>query len=508
MRALASLLLLLLTAPAAAGRLSRLPDAPGKHAAEFEIDKQETVRAFPTPESGMVVLRERRNGPWQVTWLDEQLDPHEAWDLPVSAGATFEGHGDGEAGPVLVFRDKHQLYVVQVPTDHSEPQTHAQVAPTRVRWVNEVEVAGDHVYVYTRRGRHPTVLASPLDDPFLVAVRLPRTLGRKPNLHTLAPSLAGTGSDADVTLTPRREKRPDLTVVGLRGPAVVEVERIPQPPGERTLLTAQRARLMDGSIIRVGTFARSWGASGAMGVYAQHPGHDPTYVSFADMPDFFAYRSQRGQQRLEDKQERLRSEGRELALNMPVLLHDVVEQDGRLLLVGEVFQVETRTETRTRVRTVSGPNGTTRTTTETYTVQVFDGYRVLEGFVVALGPDGAVVGTSTFEMGDVKSMTLRPRLRLQTLGNTLIMRYAFGSRVHRKVLRSGELLDKETRRIRAPGGAERVKDAWSTDTGWWHDDVFAVWGIQRRKGPDGKRTVFFVRALDEGDEGDDEDPAR
>lgn len=155
--------------------------------------------------------------------------------------------------------------------------------------------------------------------------------------------------------------------------------------------------------------------------------------------------------------------------------------------------LDTRTRTRTVAQTVNGQT-TYRTVTETYTEQVFDGYRTTRTFIAAFDPDGTVAWTHTFPMDDVLSHTLRKRVRLTTSAETVHLRYAYWRRLHTQIVRGGVLVTRDEERLDAVED-DRVKNAWNTDTAFWHDDVFAVWGQQKLKGSDGKRFVFFVRTI-------------
>ncbi len=243
---------------------------------------------------------------------------------------------------------------------------------------------------------------------------------------------------------------------------------------EKRLWDARVDRL-EGDHFVLGNFSSSKRSS-AEGFYISKFQHAKQvyckYYRFTDFKNFFTYLSDRKQEKIEKKIEKAKKHGKEYDVRYSMELHNIIKQDDQLILIGEAYYPVYRTETRT-----SYVNGKPVTTT----YQRFDGYVYSHAVVAGFDTDGKLLWDQCFEMGDVKSYSVRTFLHQQITKDVIRLTYAYGTSIITKVIKGNQVLDdKERTRVLKQYDSDNVRYS-SSGIQYWYDDYFLDWGTQKIK---------------------------
>jgi hypothetical protein len=305
-------------------------------------------------------------------------------------------------------------------------------------------------------------------------------------LHHLQQSPAGIA----LTVSVDKKRHRTLYVVPVHGgnlgkPLVVA----PGDDDDKNLLTATRIDTPDGPIA-LGTYANGDKHFGSQGMYlAGFPaGASPWmhYQSFTSFKHFFDYLPEKRRARLAKRIEKKGEEGDDLDLAYNLYLHAPMILGDRLVLVAEAYYPQFHTVTTTRTQTVNG-----MTQTVTTTSQVFDGWRYTHAVVAAFDRHGELLWDSSVPIGDVLSPTVREQVAVSVVGNHIRMLYCVAGKVYAIEADGNDVHgQKAAQRLEADDEDATVKTSWDSHSVWWYDDWFLLWGYERIKGQDGRKTVF------------------
>ncbi len=451
-----------------------------------EIDSDgafDEYEVIPAGEHGLVLIAESPSGEMSFTGYDQEFN--ERWtafvDLP-RAMVRFDVEViDGAL--VLGMHERRDADLVLLHVDLSsgvvrELRLRMPYGPTRM---TDLAIDGMDVYAAGRGRRRAVLVHHRLGTQTVGDL----DTGRGIEVERLAVRATG-GVDAVVTRT--RKKHREVELLQIDDGAVQS--RLMLDGGDGlNLLTAQRKPLEDGADLIVGTYALGRRGTGSQGVYvARFQGAEPEFVrthSFTEFDNFFDYFKDKKQARVEARAQRLRDQGRDLALDYQLLVHDLIERDGDTLLVAEAFYPVYTTYTVPQTVIV---NGVPTTTFVTHTV--FVGWRFTHAVVAGLGANGDLLWDHSFPIQDVLSRRLDKQVRVTQADGRVSLLYTHESVVYSKVVDGNEVTraDSEAETV---GAGEKVKNDWATDSAWWFDQTFVVWGVQKVKGEDGKRKVFW-----------------
>jgi hypothetical protein len=511
----ASALFALILGVAFAGRRDPMPppDAPviQEDRVEISVDPRDIWTVEPVGEAGLVLLgTDNRGASWTLVRYDTEFHQQwvQSWDAPSRKVQLVDRTVSNGVLTLLlhqVKRDKFTLLEVQLADGTIKERT--LDSPARLRAAERVAVVGDDTYVLAAvrdqdlfMGTEGELLHIDTADAVSVVPVAKHLDARRVGFLRLT-----TDEDADaldLSLATQKRKRRSVHTFSVTDGQVKDRRTLSPPAdGSHNLLTAQRVRTSAADLL-IGTYASGAKGVGAQGLFVSKLDEAGTEtwrrtISFTDLDRFFDYLPKRKQARVERRAERKKDKGTDLRLGYLLNLHDVVEADGRLLVIGEAFYPEY--ETRQRVVTYV-ENGVTKTRIEYYTV--FVGYRYTHAVVVALNEQGEKLWDASFEIGNILSYAIRDRVKVDVDGDRITMVYAYGGAIFSKVATpDGVLDDKLAQRAQAVGGG-RVKRTWATHTEHWYDDHFIVWSYDKVVGGEGgRRKVFAFATVSDRDPG-------
>ncbi|MCI4671637.1 MAG: hypothetical protein MRZ79_26080 [Bacteroidia bacterium] len=222
------------------------------------------------------------------------------------------------------------------------------------------------------------------------------------------------------------------------------------------------------------------------------------FYKFFDLENFLSYLPEKRKAKIEKKQARKKSKGKELKLRYLLETHEIINVADGFILLAEAYYPTYRTESYTSTQTI---NGVTRRVTQTRTV--FDGYQYTHAFLAKFDFEGELIWDQTFELWQAeKPLTPRKFIEVQeSKGDQIKMVFTSGRRIIYKAFGlDGEVIkDKSLDFIETGFQGDRAR--WTnSNIMYWYDGFFLTYGSQKiknkiDKGADRKRKVFFINKV-------------
>ena len=261
---------------------------------------------------------------------------------------------------------------------------------------------------------------------------------------------------------------------------------------DKYIVSAFASRLHDDSFVISGTYGTSSKNSDvSVGIFIMKMTNEGRtdfvkFINYLDIQNFTSYLSTRKQEKIEKKQERKQSQNKELELNYLMVPHNIIEQDGNYVLVGEAYYPTYRQECQYML----GPNGQTM-----YCYPVFDGYQYTHFFLLGFNEQGEPLWSNAAPMDiEDKPYYVKRFLSVNQKPNTVVqLGYSTWKEIFLYNFKDGEKLDEET--ISFVNEDEKLIHS-STQTRHWYNDVFLAYGIQKIKNKEKeRREVFFIEKI-------------
>lgn len=261
---------------------------------------------------------------------------------------------------------------------------------------------------------------------------------------------------------------------------------------DKYIVSAFASRLHDNSFLISGTYGTSSKNSEvSVGIFISKmsPEGETTFtkfINYLDIQNFTSYLSARKQEKIEKKQERKQSQNKELELNYLMVPHNIIEQDGNFVLIGEAYYPTYRQECQYML----GPNGQTM-----YCYPVFDGYQYTHFFLLEFNEQGVPLWSNAAPMEiENKPYYVKRFLSINSKPDTVIqLGYSTWRDIFLYNFKDGEKVGEET--ISFVNDDEKLIQS-STQTRHWYGDVFLSYGIQKIKNKEKeRREVYFIEKL-------------
>lgn len=292
----------------------------------------------------------------------------------------------------------------------------------------------------------------------------------------------------DIVVSSRNfEKRRALWIRNYDSDGELLRTTILQPDEDKHLLFGRSIRLPDGRQMVAGVYGRFTEYS--RGVFVASidisGAYTIQYYNVAQLKNFFSYMKAKQQRRVKDRIERKTIKGKKLKFNYRLLVHDLVDYDNQLLLVGEAFYPH---YTYPRF---SNP--------QVRTDRIFDGYKYTHAIVIAFGKDGQLAWDNSFEINDVKTFQLQQYVRVQPDKEKILLMYLFDNTIRTKIIAGDKVLEGKGGDALKLGVGDEELDREEENTeklDAWYDKYFYAFGTQSLKSRRGSyRKVFFVHKI-------------
>ena len=268
-----------------------------------------------------------------------------------------------------------------------------------------------------------------------------------------------------------------------------------QPSEERSLLYGRTVKLDRNAELIVGTYSKKK-SDISRGIFlariSEDGGQIINYYNYADLKNFFSYMKAGRQKRVEERIKRRKVKGKKNKFNYRLLVHEVVERDGKFIMVGEAFYP--------KYSQASHYGGYS-----SYYGNSFDGYKYTHAVVLGFDRRGRLLWDNSFEINDVVSFTLDQFVHISISDEDMALLYMYENEIRTKVIEGYEVLEGKTYNNLESSFEYDVVDEFTIrdDYGglekWYGGNLYA-YGIHKIKnlkteGVRLNREVFFINKI-------------
>jgi len=233
------------------------------------------------------------------------------------------------------------------------------------------------------------------------------------------------------------------------------------------------------------------------------------YFNYANFENFFNYMRIKRRERVSNRIDRKKIQGKKIKFNYRLLVHEIFKQGDDYIILGEAFYPKySSTGTYYDVETsqfgnYGGFRGLGRP--NDYTPTNFAGYRYTHAVVAAFNSQGEMIWDNSFEIEDVISFSLDQYVKASFTEEGIVLLYLYDNQIRSKIIRGSEVVEgKKFDDLKLTFEDDQVNNYLSTKVGGlekWYGDTFVAFGVQRIKnlkdsGVELNRKVFYVNKVE------------
>lgn len=261
---------------------------------------------------------------------------------------------------------------------------------------------------------------------------------------------------------------------------------------DKYIVSAFASKLQDNSYILSGTYGNTTrNATSSVGIFISKittSGNTEftKYINYLDIKNFTSYLSEKQQERIEKKQERLNNRNKELELNYLMIPHKIIEGQNEYVLVCEAYYPTFRQE----CQHLGGPGGQTM-----HCYQVFDGYLYTHFVVLGFDGNGTLHWSNAAPMNiDDKPYHAMRFVSVNKSSQNVQIMYSSRDKIYLHSYQNGE----QTATDEIPYTTNDEKLLTSTNRNrYWYGNTFISFGWQKIKNKEehNKRDIFFIEKI-------------
>ena len=175
---------------------------------------------------------------------------------------------------------------------------------------------------------------------------------------------------------------------------------------------------------------------------------------------------------------------KEFKLENNLELQEVLKHNNDYIFIAEVYYPQYHPETNAKGQQVDK----------------FDGYRFTYAITVAFNEDGDKLWEDAFEIKNILSMHLNPKVKVLIDNKNLVLAYSDGEKIYSKVIRNGEIIsEKSSMVIKSKYDTDEVKKQYDFNIKYWYNNYYLAYGMQKIKNKklkdNKKRRIFYLSKI-------------
>ena len=185
------------------------------------------------------------------------------------------------------------------------------------------------------------------------------------------------------------------------------------------------------------------------------------------------------------------TDDKDRTLNLRLLTHEILQNNGQLILASEAYSPEYHTKTQMSYDYYGRAFPTS--------YQVFDGFRYSHAFVAGFDSTGNMVWNNGMEMRDILTKYLNRKLNCLFENDEIILYYNANNKVAFKTIKGNAIIENTSYTSLAPKrGTDQPIDEYLGTIEYWYDDYFLTTGYQTIRNnylESSKRSVFYMSKM-------------
>lgn len=467
----------------------------------------DNVSTIPIGPQGVVLLAQVSKGTYTLTRFDTSFQRLWGVEGTLTEGLQFVNYSfDGHSLYLLFSRDRSSVYeVVKVLLEPGFLEKYQIQSADRME-ISAFQAYNDGVY-----------LAGVVrDQPILSYTNLQTRQNRLLNAsfagaaEVQALEVDTLSRRVNATYSVRRGRDYSLVVKSFDADGRQITEIVVTPDADYALLDGRLTSLSDSTQVMIGSYgyknlqSTSKGRQ-AQGLYICRVTPQQVlplqYYSFTDFRNYFGYLSPRDQEKRQEQVQRRKEKGSDLKLNSNVLVHDIMEQNGQLVMVAESFVPTFRSNSNYGYGGFGTPFGMSGLSPWGYGLysmnpfwfgnrsfygnnqQQFDGYQYSHAIVAGFDKAGRLLWDDSFPLDKTKTMSLNEKVKASQTPEGIRLLFSDQGRVRALAVQPAGLSEAQgSESILTQRPADRNRRAGSENMQYWYDNHFLAWHVQRSGG--------------------------
>ena len=223
------------------------------------------------------------------------------------------------------------------------------------------------------------------------------------------------------------------------------------------------------------------------------------YYAFADLNNFFGHLRPKREERIMNRIERKRARGKVKKFNYRLLVHKILERDGKYIMIGEAYYPRYNYSANTANSFGRFGNAPFSYTRNPY----FLGYKYTHAVVLGFDQNCNILWDQTFRIEDIQSYTLDENVVVSASGDKVILMYLEENEIRTKVVQGNEIVEgRSFNPVKLSFETDELKTRDPSVEGIenWYDETLYAYGeqsIRNNSGIAGKTTrkVFYINKI-------------
>jgi hypothetical protein len=211
-------------------------------------------------------------------------------------------------------------------------------------------------------------------------------------------------------------------------------------------------------------------------------------IKFGDMKNFFAFMSPKRQEKMKEKIEQKKKEGKEPNFSYKLLVHNLLPTEKGSVLIAEIYYSQPKGNSALSASILGARSGDKVRREEEYTFT--------HAVICEFDKTGKILWDNALVMDNLVSEDLVEQVQVSRLNDKWLLAYLKKGKINLQQLKESEHVgEKETFEIKTD---EKAKPDEEANVAAWYDQNFVVWGtrkIETKRSDDPLKEVFYLRKL-------------
>ena len=497
---------------------------------EIEIDHTtDQYFVFPTGEAGLITFHATDSligKKYDRLWQYEKYTTSfiKIWDgeIVIQGGLIFKKqYWDGDMLHLLFMpekiRNRQPFQIISFQAETGEVRSFEGVIPHRMQ-LNDFSVIKSFAYIggETQMGKieawgrgiavsfvFPIFMGVMNYNPDLVLYRIwfnedkAREVKfdyyKANSVHSLAPNDPARSMSVVIQHSPKRKQNKVYVKEYAADKLIKNLEF--NPKSHNRLLTAKIRHLNRNEFLVIGTYGlpyydqKIWPRVGswltrvplkdyAQGIYVAKFSYRGQqfikYYNFAEFENFFEAYGYKEEKRIKKKAKRKKKKGKQLVLEVSLLVHEILEKKDEYVAVAEAY-VPVYAQ-RSRFDPLTG-------LVITSNKQEFIGYRYTHAMVAGFDKEtGEMKWDNSFPIWNIISEKIQQKVQVVSEEKDSVTTLVYnkeGYLLSRDIVKGEVISNKQMRPIETEFMNERIKSEYNSDIEYWYDNHFLAWGYRK-----------------------------
>lgn len=211
-------------------------------------------------------------------------------------------------------------------------------------------------------------------------------------------------------------------------------------------------------------------------------------IKFGDMKNFFAFMSPKRQEKMKEKIEQKKKEGKDPNFSYKLLVHNLLATEKGSVLIAEIYYSQPKNNSSLYTSILGSRLGDKVKREEEYTFT--------HAVICEFDKTGKILWDNALVMDNLVSEDLVEQIQVSKLNDKWLLAYLKKGKINLQQLKESEHIgEKETFEIKTD---EKAKPDEEANVAAWYDQNFVVWGtrkLETKRSEDPLKEVFYLRKL-------------